>query len=84
MEKGHQDQHSAFTFIVSSHNNKNIFDADDEYERPRNEGENPEDIVLIDKNPIGSMKTHTESVKGACSDVPINNPQSSDHQYKKG
>jgi len=68
-----QSELAAFAPIVSTHDEDDVFDADDDDERPEDERKHTEDVFGIGNEPVLFLEALANRVKRACSDVTVNN-----------
>ena len=83
LEHGEQRENPAFTLVVSLHDKDDIFQADNQHQRPEDQRQNAEDIGGGRCDPVGAGETLLDGVKRAGADIAVNNPQSRHGQERQ-
>jgi hypothetical protein len=60
--------------VVGPHHQNNVFERHNQQQGPKNQGQNPQNMGFIDGQSLVSADGFFDGVKGAGSDIAVNNP----------
>jgi hypothetical protein len=72
--EGQQRENSALAIVVRPHDENDVLDADDDYQRPDNKRENAIDVGRHWSEAMLQLEAFTQGIEGAGADVPIDDP----------
>ena len=81
-ERGEREN-AAFPAIIRAQNQDQIFDRNDENERPKDEGKHPEDVGLGGRNGVLAVKAFAQGIERARADVAIDDPEAGETEQKE-
>jgi hypothetical protein len=66
-----QRENSALAVVVSAHDENDVLDADDDYQRPDDQREDAVDVVGSWLDAVFELEAFAQRVQGTCTDVPV-------------
>jgi len=73
-------KYSSFALVVGAHDQKNVFDGDDEQEGPNQARQNSENIGLCERQPMLRVEALAKCIDGACSDIAEDDAERSENE----
>jgi len=73
-----QREHSAFASVICAQDEDQVFDTDDEDERPDNEGEHSVNIFRNCSQPVLRLEAFSEGIEWTRPDVPVDDSEGND------
>ena len=67
--EGQQSKDSTLALIVGTHDQEDVFDRDDNDQRPENHRQNAKHVFCIERKPVLGVEALTKGVDRACSDI---------------
>src|SRR5207248_7035865 len=67
--EGQQSKNSTLALIVGTHDQEDVFDRDDYYQRPENHRQNAKDVFYIEGKAVLGVEALTKGVDRACPDI---------------
>jgi hypothetical protein len=80
LDQRNQRQRPAFPLIVGPHDQDDIFDADDQDQRPEQQRDDAHDIFAHKPVFACGPQRFPHGVKRACSDITVDDPNAAKHQ----
>ncbi len=74
----HQGQDAAFSLVVGPHDQNQVFEGDDEDERPRDQGQDAIDMAGVELGGVFSVEAYAQCVEGAGADIAVDYAESGD------
>ena len=82
-DQGRQRQDAAFAAVIRPQDKDQIFDGDDEEERPNDERQNAQDVGISRWHRVRPVKTLSQGIERAGANVPVNDAETGDTEQSQ-
>jgi len=78
--KGQQRENTALALVVGAHDQEDVFDRDDDDQRPENHRQNAEHVFRVERQAMLGVEALAKGVDGACPDIAEHDAERGDAQ----